>query len=78
MADGDLWGPIHEALRARGAGAFRATKVKSHCTERDVEEGKITPENKAGNAKADTLAAEGRDGAGTCALAAQWIEAHEK
>eukprot|EP00969_Alexandrium_andersonii_P138331 6116872-Alexandrium_andersonii.AAC.1 len=39
--DGDVWARISDLLDARG-GACRASKLKAHCSQQDVIDGKIS------------------------------------
>jgi hypothetical protein len=74
--DGDIWQAIWRAALAKGPTSIRITKVKGHATDADVQEGRATAEQKAGNDTADTLVKEATDlhGKGTVDLA-YWIEA---
>ena len=52
----DLWRRLHGALE--GA-TCRVTKVKGHAKQRDVDSGRVRPEDKLGNDGADALAVRG-------------------
>ena len=54
--DGDLWERFWAASLLRGPRTLRLTKVKGHTTLKDQEEGKITAEQRQGNAFSDTAA----------------------
>ena len=47
-------------IRTRVQDTVRVTKVKGHATDADVEQGRIRPEDRLGNAEADTAADLGR------------------
>ena len=51
--DGDLWQAIEGLLAARGCDGVRVSKVKGHATAGDVEAGRATARDRAGNDQAD-------------------------
>ncbi len=59
QADGDLWKLVHEAIITRCAHTVAIVKVKGHATAEMVEQGKVKPEDKAGNDSSDTYATKG-------------------
>ena len=58
--DGDLVAIAMDMIQARGRDTVRVTKVKEHTTDADVEQGRVRPNNRLGNAEDDTTADLGR------------------
>ena len=77
--DGDVWHAIWRVILAKGPGAIKVSKVKGHATAEDIEEGKATAVDKAGNDVADSLVrnATALHGKGTVGLA-YWLEGRHK
>ena len=59
QTNGDLWELLEKMIKAKGKKAFKATKVKGHATDKQVEQGKHKKEHKEGNDEADRLATQG-------------------
>eukprot|EP00974_Lingulodinium_polyedra_P007026 666097-Lingulodinium_polyedra.AAC.1 len=55
-SNGDLWACLHKLIHEKGVESFRLTKVKSHTSREDVEQGIISAVDRAGNGAADQLA----------------------
>ena len=49
LKNGDLWRTCVEIVGAKGHQAVKASKVKGHATEEQVEAGKFSTEDKEGN-----------------------------
>ena len=64
LKDGDLWEIFHTAAHVKGVHAIKATKLKAHATNQDVDDGVITPWHRVINKKADDYATEGIKSAG--------------
>ena len=59
QVDGDLWEQAWVAVKKRGSGNQTLRKVKGHATEKDVELGTATAEDKKGNDASDKLSDKG-------------------
>ena len=59
VANADLWKQIDTLLEERQPLQVAFTKVRAHCTDKDVQEGRITAFDLAGNTAADELAVTG-------------------
>ncbi len=57
--DGDLWSIFFQVVATKGHASVRFTKVKGHATDEMVDQGRVLPEDKRGNDRADEVANEG-------------------
>ena len=55
----DLWDRFSRAMQGKADGQMLFTKVKGHASWGDVRQGRVTRQNKVGNAMADFLAVQG-------------------
>ena len=60
VKDGDLVSLVQHMIRVRGVDTVRVTKDKARATDADVEQGRVSEEDKIGNDEADTAADLGR------------------
>ena len=58
QTDGDLWEQAWLAVLKRGANNQDLRQIKGHATDKHIQEGKATREDKIGNDKSDELADE--------------------
>ena len=75
VKNGDLWQSIEEAVLAKGPRSVRVTKVKGHATDEMVNEGRVKPEDKAGNDVADKAADKGAEQTDVIAVALGYVYA---
>ena len=59
IANAELWVELDDILESRPAGDVLFTKVKAHCTNKDVQDGVVSKDDFIGNAAADALAVAG-------------------
>ena len=56
QGDGDLWECFWKAVMARNPYTIKITKVKGHATDEMVADGRVQPQDRRGNDKADSAA----------------------
>ena len=59
VPNADLWMELGERTAQRPPQTFKMTTVKGHPSRKDVEEGRVLPEDKEGNDATDSLAVTG-------------------